>query len=113
MQLSAATREAFLAQEQLGARAPDAAVADCLRAELTALGEVRRWVLQQRVAQRLALAGADAEQVERVFRELASIGDLSVGPGGVVMPAPLRAVATWSGALLVGSAPTRELRRWA
>jgi hypothetical protein len=113
MHLSALSREAWLSQEQFGAKTSDTVVAECLRAELTALGEVRRWVLQQRVTKRLSLVLADSEQVERVFRELASIGDLSVGPGGVVVPAPLRVVTTWSGALLVGSVPTQELRRWA
>ena len=87
----------------------DARVADAFRTELTALGQARRWVLEQRVASRLTLLGATAELAEEVLRTQVSLGEVLLGPGGVVVPAPFRVVPTATSFLLIGSVPNREL----
>jgi len=80
---------------------------EALREECHAAGPVPRAWLQARVARR---TGRTHDDIVGVVDELARGGDILLGAGGLVAPAPLRAVALpGGGALLVGARPSRWL----
>lgn len=112
MLISRLTMADFAARilERYGAGDPvtsDAALAEVVRAELFALGGTLRRVLASRVAQLLSPLAISVDRVTEVIRKLATLGDLSVGPGGEVACAPLRAVKVAEGSwLLIGTLPS-------
>ncbi len=87
-------------------------MAEVIRCELSALGQVARWVLARRVMDLLRPCGPiDAEALADAMGAVVRLGDASVGPGGQVARAPLRAVDAGAGGwLLVGTVPTEALR---
>ncbi len=91
-------------------REPEA-IADVMRAELVALGQTRRWVLETRVFALLAHFGVTEEGVAETLRALESAGDLVLGPGGEVARTPLRALVLRPGWwMIAGSLPSTDIR---
>jgi hypothetical protein len=90
------------------------AIAEVMRAELVALGQTRRWVLEARVHALLAHFGVTKEDVAETHRALESAGDLVVGPGGEVARTPLRALVLRPGCpslwMIAGSLPSTDVR---
>ena len=85
---------------------PRVSLHESLREECHAAGPVPRGWLQARIARR---TGRRHDEIVAAVEELARVGDLLLGGGGLIGPAPLRAVPLpGGGALLVGARP----RRW-
>lgn len=89
----------------------EAALADQVRAEVSARGATPRASALERIRVRLdGLCGVDLDQLGSICDALVAEGDLVLGPGGVLFSTPLRVVALEAGAYrLFCSAPTRAL----
>jgi hypothetical protein len=85
-------------------------IAEVMRAELVALGQTRRWVLEARVHALVVHFGVTKEDVAETRRALESAGDLVVGPGGEVARTPLRALLLRPGLwMIAGSLPSTDV----
>lgn len=91
----------------------DDALAEVLRAEVTARGQCRRASAITRVVRAVASAvEVSKERVAEVCDSLERDGDFSVAPGGVLHATPLRLVEVQSELLrVVSSLPARHLRQ--
>jgi hypothetical protein len=96
-----------------GNLAADAAIAEVLRAEVTAHGRCRRAATISRVLQTLsALVEISKERVANVCETLQQQGDVSLASGGVLHATPLRAVEVETGVWhIVSSLPLRHLKK--
>lgn len=94
-------------------RADEHALAELVRAEVTARGTVRRASLLAAVGMFLGdTDGAHAERAADLLERLEQVGDVVYGRAGVVAAAPLRVVRRGGGRyLIIGAQPTRELER--
>ena len=96
-----------------GNLAADDAIAEVLRAEVTAHGRCRRAATISRALQTLnALVQISKERVSDVCTALEQQGDFSLASGGVLHATPLRAVEIETGVWhIVTSLPLRHLKR--
>ncbi len=95
--------------EQLNA---DSAIADALRAELWARRTAIRRSLCRKVVELMApVRNVEQESVRRVLDQLERDGDVTGGDGGLIAPAPIRAIELGDDRyLLVGGPETARLK---